>query len=389
MKVAERISKIPPYLFAQIEKKIEDAKEKGVEVISLGIGDPDIPTPDIVIDTLCDEAKKPDNHRYPSSKGTKEFRSAVVDWYKRRFGVDLDIDTQVCSLIGSKEGIAHVSMCFVDPGDINLIPDPSYPVYASGTLFAGGSSYDIPLLEENGFLPDLSSIPSDIAKKAKIFFLNYPNNPTGAIATKEFFADVVAFAEDNDVLVCHDAAYTDIAFDGYEPISFLETPGAMDVGIEFGSVSKSLNMTGWRIGWVVGADWAIEALTRLKTNIDSGAFQAVQQAAVTGLEKMDVLAKDYCDVYAKRRDLVVDTLNSLGWNIVPPKATIYVWAPVPNGFTSISFAEYVFDKTGVVITPGNGYGKAGEGYFRISLTIEDTKLDAAMTKLKGLESFRL
>ncbi len=383
MKTAERIRNLPPYLFAQIEKKIDDAKKAGKDIISLGIGDPDMPTPDYIVDELCKEARNPANHQYPSSQGLTSFREAVADWYKRRFGVEVDPEEEVVSLIGSKEGIAHVPMCFTNPGDINLVPDPGYPVYSAGTLFAGGESYIMPLLEENGFLPDLSAIPVDIAKKAKIMFLNYPNNPTGAMATEEFFQDVVRFAKEYDIVVCHDAAYTEIAYEGPKPISFLQVEGAKDVGIEFGSPSKTYNMTGWRIGWAAGAKDIIEPLRRLKTNIDSGVFQAVQYAAIAGLKGPNESVEGFCDIYRKRRDLIVETLNSLGCNIKSPKATIYIWAPVPAGYKSIDFVEKVFDETGVVITPGIGYGQHGEGYFRISLTVPDDRLKEALTRLKN------
>jgi LL-diaminopimelate aminotransferase len=382
MKTAQRIQNLPPYLFAQIEKQIEDAKKAGKDIISLGIGDPDMPTPDHIVDELCKEAKNPENHQYPSSQGMFSFRKTVADWYKGRFGVELDPDEEVVSLIGSKEGIAHISLCFTDPGDINLVPDPGYPVYSAGTLFAGGTSYTMPLLEENGFLPDLGAIPEDVAKKAKIMFLNYPNNPTGALATADFFKDVVRFAKDYDVVVCHDAAYTEIAFDGIKPISFLEIEGAKDVGIEFSSPSKTYNMTGWRIGWAVGARSVIEPLRRLKTNIDSGVFQAVQYAAMAGLTGSQDSVSKTCKIYKARRDQIIETFNSLGWNLKAPAATIYIWAPVPKGHDSISFAAEVFEKAGVVITPGIGYGKHGEGYFRMSLAVPDERLREALKRLK-------
>lgn len=382
METAKRIRRLPPYLFAQIEQKISDAKKAGVDVISLGIGDPDMPTPEHIVEELCKEARNPANHQYPSSQGMAAFRRAVADWYKRRFGVELNPNEEVVSLIGSKEGIAHVPLCFTDPGDINLVPDPGYPVYSAGTLFAGGESYIMPLLEENGFLPDLSAIPVDIARRAKIMFLNYPNNPTGALATEGFFHDVVRFAKEYDLIVCHDAAYTEIAYDGCRPLSFLQVEGAKEVGIEFGSPSKTFNMTGWRIGWAVGSRWIIEPLRRLKTNIDSGVFQAVQYAAIAGLNGPWDSVERVCEVYRARRDLVIETLNSLGLRLRAPKATIYIWAPVPEGYTSMSFAETVFERTGVVITPGIGYGQHGEGYFRISLTIPDERLKEALKRLR-------
>ncbi|MBO8127696.1 MAG: LL-diaminopimelate aminotransferase [Peptococcaceae bacterium] len=379
---AKRIEKLPPYLFARIEKLIEEKKAQGVDVISLGIGDPDTPTPQHIIKRAQEELENPANHQYPSSAGMLSYRQAVADWYDRRFGVQLDPESEVVSLIGSKEGIAHIAWCYVDPGDVVLVPDPGYPVYGQGTILAGGEPYYLPLKAENGFLPDLSAVPEDIARRAKMLFINYPNNPTGAIATKEFFAGVVDFARKHEILVCHDAAYSEIAFDGYRPPSFLETPGAKEVGIEFHSVSKTYNMTGWRIGWAVGNSGAVQALGRLKTNIDSGVFQAVQHAAITALSGPQDNVKELCEMYRERRDLVVDTLNNLGWNLVKPKATFYIWVPVPPGYTSTSFAEEVLDKTGVVITPGIGYGQEGEGYFRISLTIPKERLAEAMSRMK-------
>ena len=374
---AKRIQSIPPYLFARIEKKIDELKEKGIDVISFGIGDPDLPTPDYIIDKMAEAIKDPANHQYPSSVGMISFRRAVADWYKKRFDVDLDPATEVVSLIGSKEGIANINYCYVDPGDINLVPDPGYPVYGIGTMLAGGESYYMPLKEENGYLPDFTAIPEDIAAKAKLMFLNYPNNPTGATATREFFEEAVAFA-----IICHDAAYSEVAYDGYVPVSFLEIDGAKDVGIEFNSVSKPFNMTGWRIGFAVGNAKVIETLGRYKSNVDSGAFQAVQIAAMEGLANGDETIEKMHQIYAKRRDLVVDAFNSLGWNLPKPKATFYIWAPVPKGFTSESFAEYVLEKAAVIVTPGNGYGAAGEGYFRISLTLPEERVAEAAERLR-------
>ncbi|MGI5873798.1 MAG: LL-diaminopimelate aminotransferase [Bacillota bacterium] len=379
---AKRIQSIPPYLFARIEKKIDELKEKGIDVISFGIGDPDLPTPDYIIDKMAEAIKDPANHQYPSSVGMISFRRAVADWYKKRFDVDLDPATEVVSLIGSKEGIANINYCYVDPGDINLVPDPGYPVYGIGTMLAGGESCYMPLKEENGYLPDFTAIPEDIAAKAKLMFLNYPNNPTGATATREFFEEAVAFAKKYDIIICHDAAYSEVAYDGYVPVSFLEIDGAKDVGIEFNSVSKPFNMTGWRIGFAVGNAKVIETLGRYKSNVDSGAFQAVQIAAMEGLANGDETIEKMHQIYAKRRDLVVDAFNSLGWNLPKPKATFYIWAPVPKGFTSESFAEYVLEKAAVIVTPGNGYGAAGEGYFRISLTLPEERVAEAAERLR-------
>lgn len=382
MEEAKRIQQLPPYLFARIEKKIDKARAEGVDVISLGIGDPDRPTPEHIISALCEQAHNNVNHRYPSSVGMITFREAVAQYYKKRFGVDLDPKSEAVTLIGSKEGIAHISFCYLDPGDVALIPDPGYPVYGIGALLAGGQPYIMPLKVENGFLPDLDAIPADIAKKAKLMFINYPNNPTGAIANDDFYKKLIAFAKENNILVCHDAAYQDLSFDGYRPPSFLEYPGAKEVGIEFGSCSKPYNMTGWRIGWAVGNSKVIEALGRIKSNIDSGVFQAVQYAGVAALTGPQDCTAKMSQVYQERGEIVIDGLNSLGWNLERPKSTIYLWVPVPKGYTSESFAEFVFEKTGVVITPGNGYGEYGEGYFRIALTVEKERILEAINRIK-------
>lgn len=382
MKVANRISTLPPYLFAEIDRKIAAARANGVDVISLGIGDPDRPTPDSVVEEACRQVRVPANHRYPSYEGLAAYREAVADWYGRRFGVKLDPRSEVVALIGSKEGIAHISLCYVDPGDVNLVPDPGYPVYEIGTSFAGGTSYKMPLLPERGFLPDLGAIPSDVARRAKLMFLNYPNNPTGAVAPPEFFADVVAFARDYDLLVCHDAAYSEIAFDGYVAPSFLETPGAREVGVEFHSLSKTFNMTGWRVGWMVGNADAVEALGRVKTNIDSGVFQAIQYAGVKALLSEQEHPRAMRELYQERRDVVIAGLRHLGWPITPPRASIYVWAPCPKGMSSTAFATRLLEEAGVVVTPGVGYGKHGEGYFRISLCVEVDRLQEAFMRLE-------
>ena len=382
MQVARRIKDLPPYLFAEIDKKVAQARAKGVDVISLGIGDPDMPTPGHIVNALISAAQDPRNHRYPSYEGLREFREEVANWYLRRFSVELDPDKEVVSLIGSKEGIAHIPLCFVDPGDIVLVPDPGYPVYRIGTMLAGGVPFTVPLKEERGYLPDLNAIPKDVAEKAKLLFLNYPNNPTAATAPEEFFEEAVAFAKRHDIIVCHDAAYSEITFDGYIAPSFLSIPGAKDVGVEFHSLSKTFNMTGWRIGWACGNSMVIEALGRAKTNIDSGIFQAVQYAGIAGLRGPWTVVREICQVYQRRRDLVVERLNALGWNLTPTKASFYIWAPTPKGFTSIEFAAHLLDEAGVVVTPGVGYGSLGEGYFRISLTIEDARLAEALKRLE-------
>ncbi len=382
MEEAKRIQQLPPYLFARIEKTIEQARSQGVDVISLGIGDPDRPTPEHIINILCEQAHNPVNHRYPSSVGMLSYREAVAHYYKNRFGVELDPKTEVVTLIGSKEGIAHISFCYLNPGDVALIPDPGYPVYGIGALLAGAEIYPMPLTAENGFLPNLDAIPPDIAKKAKLMFINYPNNPTGAIANDNFYKKVIDFARKYNIIICHDAAYQDIAFDGYRPPSFMEYPGAKEVGIEFGSCSKSYNMTGWRIGWAAGKPRVIEALGRIKSNIDSGCFQAVQYAGMAALTGPQDCTCKISEVYRERRDIVISGLNSIGWNLKKTKATIYLWVPVPKGYTSISFAEFVFAKTGVVITPGTGYGQYGEGYFRIALTVEKERMVEAINRIK-------
>lgn len=378
---AKRIENLPPYLFARIEQLIARKKEAGVDIISFGIGDPDRPTPPHIIEELIKEARNPANHQYPSSAGMMSYRQAVAQWYQKRFGVELDPGSEIVSLIGSKEGIAHISWCYLDPGDIALIPDPAYPVYAGGAILAGGEPYYLPLEAKNNYLPVLSAIPGGVAEKAKIMFINYPNNPTGAVAEVGFFEDVVAFAKKYNVIVCHDAPYSEIAFDGYHPLSFLQIPGAREVGIEFHSLSKPYNMTGWRIGWAAGNREVIESLGRLKSNIDSGVFQAIQYAAIAGLTGPQESVAEMCRIYQERRDILVDGLNKLGWNLEKPKAAFYIWAPVPAGYTSESFAELVLEKAGVVITPGTGYGAKGAGYFRMALTVEKERIIEALERI--------
>ncbi|MFW6149345.1 MAG: LL-diaminopimelate aminotransferase [Atribacterota bacterium] len=387
MRIAQRIQKVPPYLFAEIDKKKEAAIEKGVDIINLGIGDPDQPTPAHIINQLTKSARDPKTHDYPPYEGTKEFRSAVSDWYLKRFGVNLDPQKEVISLIGSKEGIAHVFLAFIDPGDISLIPDPAYPVYKTGTLFANGEPYYMPLLEENGYLPDLDKIDEKIARKAKLIFLNYPNNPTGAIANKEYFKEVVDFAKKYDLLICHDFAYSELAYDGYQAPSFLEIDGARDVCLEFHSLSKTYNMTGWRIGFAVGSSEAVSALSIIKTNVDSGIFKAIQEAGITALSGPQDHIPRLINMYTERRDVVVDGLNQLGWNIKPPKATFYVWVPTPNSMNAIDFSNHILDKTGIIVTPGIGYGQYGEGYVRIALTVDVPRLEEAISRLKKAEIF--
>lgn len=383
MRTSKRIENLPPYLFVEISKKIAEKQKKGEDVISLAIGDPDIPTPPHVIERLCQEARVPENQRYPESEGLPEFRRAIADWYKSRFGVTLDPDTEVLPLIGAKDGVGHVALCFIDPGDIALVPDPAYPVYAIGTMFAGGSSYYLPLVEEHGFLPDLESIPSDIAQRAKMLWINYPNNPTAAVADLDFFERVVAFAKKHDIAVCHDGPYTEVSFDGYRPVSFTQVPGARDVGVEFHSLSKTYNMTGWRVGMVVGDARIIDALTRVKSNLDSGIPQAIQYAAIEALTGPQDCIAEHNAIYQRRRDLLFQTLIEIGLKATLPRASLYIWARIPEGYTSIGFATALLDEAGVVVTPGIGYGKCGEGYIRISLTVPDERLEEAVARLRS------
>ena len=382
MKIAQRIENIPPYLFAEIDKKKEEAIKKGVDIINLGIGDPDQPTPNNIIQKLRESVKDPKTHNYPPYEGTAEFRQAVSLWYKNRFGVKLDSDKEVMALIGSKEGIAHIFLAFVDPGDFSLITDPGYPVYKTGTLFANGFPYIMPLLEENDYLPDLEEVDEEIAQRAKLMFINYPNNPTAAVANKDFFEKVVKFAKKYDILVCHDFAYSEMTFDGYKTSSFLEVEGAKNVGIEFHSLSKIYNMTGWRLGFAVGNKEAISALSIIKTNIDSGVFKAIQQAGVEALTGPQDNIKKMNEIYTRRRNVLVNGLNKLGWNIKPTKATFYIWIPTLKEMSSIDFANLLLEKSGIIVTPGIGYGEFGEGFVRIALTVEEKRLEEAIERLE-------
>ncbi len=382
---AQRLGRIPPYLFAEIDRKVQEKKRAGVDVISLGIGDPDLPTPPRIVSVLQETAADPANHRYPSYFGLAELREAIADWYRQRFGASLDPNKQILPTLGSKDGISHVALALVDPGDVVLAPDPGYTVYVTGALMAGGEPYIMPLQAENGWLPDLDAIPVEVARRAKLMWLNYPNNPTAAVADREFLTRAVGFCAEHGVILCHDAPYSEIAFDGYRPLSLFEIPGAGEVGLEFHSLSKTFNMTGWRIGWVCGRADLIGLIGQLKTNIDSGIFQAVQWAAIEALHGGEDETRAACATYARRHQLVADTLNSLGWKIKPPRATFYVWAPVPDGYDSIGFAGHVLDEVGVNITPGVGFGAHGEGYFRLSVTAPDPRLEEAMTRLRKLK----
>lgn len=381
MRENTHMQNLPPYLFARIEKKIEESKAKGVDIISLGIGDPDQPTPRHIIDRMATAIYDQANHQYPSSVGMVSFRKAVAKWYRARFGVELDAATEVVSLLGSKEGLAHISFAYVDQGDVNLVPDPAYPVYAIGTQLAGGTTHIMPLLEENGFLPVLEDVPAAVAQKAKLLFINYPNNPTGAVAGLDFFQKVVEFARSYDLLVCHDGPYSEVAFDGIKVPSFLEAKGAKEVGIEFHSLSKTYNMTGWRLGWACGNKDAVEVLGRFKSNVDSGVFQAIQYAGIEALEGPQDCISEMQQIYQERRDIISLGLSRMGWTVKPPQGSLYFWVPVPKGYTSASFAELVLDKTGVIITPGNGYGDFGEGYFRIAMTVDKARMQEAFDRM--------
>jgi LL-diaminopimelate aminotransferase len=381
-KQANRIRQLPPYLFAAIDKMKQEAIRKGVDIINLGVGDPDLPTPPHIIRRLQLAAENPKNHQYPSYEGMLIFREAVADWYKRRFNAALDPAKEVLTLIGSKEGIGHFPLAYLNPGDVALIPDPGYPVYQVGTLFAGGKPYLMPLLEENGFLPQLKKIPKTILKKARVLFLNYPNNPTAATAGLEFFEETVSFARRHRLVVCHDAAYSEIYYDGQRLHSFLEVPGAKSVGIEFHSLSKTFNMTGWRIGFAVGNSEILNGLGKVKSNLDSGAFQAVQEAGIEALRSDESVVESIRRRYQERRDLLLSGLKRLGFKIEPPKATFYVWLRTPAGFTSAKFSAALLQQTGILTTPGNGFGKSGEGYIRMTLTIPKERIEEVIRRME-------
>ncbi len=381
MYLSRKIENLPPYLFVEITKKIAEKKARGEDVVSFGIGDPDLPTPPHIVERLCKEVHDPVNHHYPESDGLPELRKTIADWYEKRFQVKLDPDTEVAPLIGSKEGIAHVAFCLLDPGDTALVPDPGYPVYAFGTTLAGGRPYYVALKEKNHYLPDLEKIPPKILEKSRVLWLNYPNNPTGATAGIDFFEKTVHFANKYNICVCHDNPYSEVAFDGYQPVSFLQSPGAKDIGIEFHSLSKSYNMTGLRIGMAVGNARVIDALKRIKSNLDSGIPQSIQYAAIEALNGPQDCIKEHNDIYQRRRDLVVETLNKMGLEAEPPKASLYVWAKVPQGFTAAEFATDLIEKVNVVVTPGSGYGRNGEGYVRLSLTIPDAILIKGLSRM--------
>jgi LL-diaminopimelate aminotransferase len=381
MRLSQRLDKLPPYLFVEINRKIAEKKARGEDIISFAIGDPDMPTPQHIIEELCRAARDVANHRYPETAGLPELCQAVAQWYRKRFGVTLDPTKEVLPLIGSKEGVGHISFCLIDPGDIALVPDPGYPVYSMSTLLAGGKPYFLPLTDKNDFLPDLDSIPKKVVEKAKLLWLNYPNNPTGAVADIAFFQKAIHFAQKNNLAICHDAPYTEVAFDGYRPPSILQIPEAREVGVEFHSLSKTYNMTGWRIGMAVGNSKMIDALFRFKSNLDSGIPQAIQQAAIEALNGPQDSITGQNDIYQRRRDRLVKTLNDIGLKARLPKASFYIWARIPEGYTSVEFTTELLDKANVAVTPGTGYGAAGEGYVRLSLTLPDDRLDEAIGRL--------
>jgi LL-diaminopimelate aminotransferase len=382
IEVATRIKTLPPYLFAAIDKMKQAAIARGVDIINLGIGDPDLPTPAPIIDSLAQAAKNPRHHQYPSYEGMLSFRTAVADWYQRRFGVKLDPANEVLTLIGSKEGIGHIHLAFVDPGDVVLVPSPGYPVYPVGTSFCGGVSHLMPLTKANGFLPDLAAIPKDAARKAKLMWLNSPNNPTSVVMTKEYFKRVVAFAQEHQIIICHDAAYSEIYYDGRRPPSFMEVDGAKDVGVEFHSLSKTYNMTGWRLGFAVGNSAVLSGLGKVKSNLDSGVFEAVQAAGITALGLPETVTDDIRRTYQDRRDTLIPGLKKLGLDLEAPPAAFYVWVAVPKGYTSASFTAHLLEKAGIVTTPGNGFGAPGEGYIRMTVCTSKERLAEAIDRMQ-------
>jgi LL-diaminopimelate aminotransferase len=382
MRIAERVASLPPYLFAELERKIAEKRQAGVDVISLGIGDPDVPSPTAVVEEAQRQVARPDTHRYPSNRGRAAFREAVASFYRGRFGVELDPETEVLPLLGGKEGVAHVCWSMLDPGDVCLAADPGYPVYTSGPLLAGAEPVLMPLTPENGFQPDLEAIPPDVRRRANLLFCNYPNNPTGAVIEDDFFERLARFGLENGIPIVHDNAYSEITFDGYVAQSFLAAPGAKEAGVEMFSLSKAYNMTGWRVGAAVGNAEMIAALLKLKTNIDSGMFEAIQMASVRALSEGGAFARQMSETYRRRRDLVISALAGVGIDVEPPKGTMYVWVPVPGGHTSVSFCELVLEQAGVVVSPGSSYGPNGEGFVRLSLTLPDEQLREAVERIE-------
>jgi len=382
---AQRLSQLPPYVFIEIDRKKKEAIQRGIDIIDLGVGDPDLPTPRHIRDAMKKAIDEPRYHRYPFGPGLLEFRQAIGGWYKARFGVELDTENEIHALIGSKEGIGHIHLAFVNPGNLVLCPEPAYPVYNIGTIYAGGTTYFMPLLEENGFLPDLHSIPEEIAKRAKMIFINYPNNPTAACASRGFYRKVIEFARKHNIMVINDAAYSEIYFEGEKPISFLELPGAKDVGIEFHSLSKTYNMTGWRIGWACGNRYIIKGLSMVKENIDSGVFGAIQAAGIGALSGPQDCVDEMRRIYRRRRDLLMKGLENTGWKVKRPEATFYIWARVHAGYSSVESVEKLLEEAGILSTPGNALGPSGEGYVRFSLTVDEEKIKEAVDRLEKIE----
>ena len=382
---SQRLSQLPPYVFIEIDRKKKEAIQQGIDIIDLGVGDPDLPTPQHIRDAMKKAIDEPKYHRYPFGPGLLEFRKAIARWYKVRFGVELDAGNEVHALIGSKEGIGHIHLAFVNPGDVVLCPEPAYPVYKIGTIYAGGTPYFMPLLEENDFLPDLDSIPEEITTKTKMLFINYPNNPTGACANKDFFRRVIEFARKNDIIVVNDAAYSEIYYEGKKPISFLEFPGAKEVGIEFHSLSKTYNMTGWRIGWACGNRSILKGLSMVKENIDSGVFGAVQVASIEALNGPQDCVDEMRRIYERRRNFLSEGLKKTGWRVKRPEATFYIWAKVPEGYSSLQCVENLLEEAGILSTPGNALGPSGEGYVRFSLTVDEKRIEEAVERLKGIK----
>jgi len=384
LQTAERLTKIPPYLFMELRKKIAKAKAEGIDVISLAIGDPVEPTPDSIIDELCRTARDPENHRYPTDeeKGMLAFRQEVARWYQERYGVSVNAVDEVLGLIGSKEGCHHFVLARVNPNDVVLMTDPGYPAYRSSILMGGGIPYNMPILAENNYLPVYEDIPAAIVKQATAMFLNYPNNPTGACATREFFDRTVAFAKTHDIAVCYDNPYSEVLFEGQERLSFLMAAGAKEVGVELNSLSKPYNMTGWRIGMALGNPVLIAAMSKVKENTDSGIFNPIQYAAIRALREETGNIDAMLAIYARRRERVLATLKKIGINFVVPKGTFYLWVPTPAGLTSLEFTNRLFEKTAVVVAAGTAYGQYGEGYIRISLTVPDKRLEEAMQRIE-------
>ncbi len=382
---AQRIKALPPYLFAQIDQKKREKLSQGVDVIDLGVGDPDLPTPKPIVEAMQRAVENPQHHRYPSYEGMLSFRQAVADWYRRSFDVELDPSKEVITLIGSKEGIAHFPLAFINPGDVVLCPDPAYPVYKIGTLFAGGEPYILPLKEENHFLPDFKSVPKEVLKRAKIIWVNYPNNPTSATASEDFYRELIEWAKEHNIIVASDLAYSEIYFDHQKPMSILQIEGAKDVAIEFHSLSKTFNMTGWRLGMAVGNEKLIAGLGKVKTNVDSGQFQAIQEAGIKALNLPEEEVQKIRDTYKERRSAMVKALKDVGLEVYSSNATFYLWVKVPKGYTSAEFVSKLLEECGIVCTPGNGFGEHGEGYFRISLTVPTHRLLEAVERIKELK----